>query len=110
MVELKISTEGNIGEKNEEIKQFFMKAMDMCNLVAPFEVKYVCDGSITVVTLLSVDILKNEEEFSKAILNFLDQMVTHCCIDSSVSSIVKVKITVFVNEQGMYTVDTSVFL
>ncbi|CAC5366406.1 unnamed protein product [Mytilus coruscus] len=100
IVELKISTPGAIGQKKEEIKQFFQKAIEMCNLVAPFEVKFVCDGSITITTLIPVGILKNEDEFKKAICKFLDQMVTHCDIDTSIPSVVKVKITVFDTRKG----------
>lgn len=102
IVELKISTSGVIGEKKEEIKQFFQKAIEMCNLVAPFEVKFVCDGSITITTLMPVDILKNEDEFKKAVSKFLDQMVTHCDIDTSIPSVVTIKITVFDTSKGVF--------
>lgn len=99
IVELKISTQGSIREKKEVIKQYFEKAAESLNLVAPFEVKYVWDGSITIGTLLPVDILKNEEEFKSAICIFLDQMVTNCNIETSTPLLVKVKITILDHEQ-----------
>ncbi|XP_071136383.1 uncharacterized protein [Mytilus edulis] len=99
IVEFKISTQGSIGKKKEVIKQYFEKAVEMINIAAPFEVKYVRDGSITIGALLPVDILKNEEEFKNAICIFLDQMVTNCNIETSMPEVVKVKIMILNHEQ-----------
>lgn len=111
IVEFKISTQGSIGKKKEVIKQYFEKAVEMFNLAAPFEVKYVRDGSITIGALLPVDILKNEEEFKSAICIFLDQMVTNCNIETSIPEVVKVKIMILNHEQtGLSYANINIFL
>lgn len=111
IVEFKISTQGSIGNKIEVIKQYFEKAVEMINLAAPFEVKYVRDGSITIGALLPVDILKNEEELKNAICIFLDQMVTNCNIETSMPEVVKVKIMILNHEQtGLSYANINIFL
>ena len=91
----KIETLGYLEKEKENIVRTMEKTAELVQLMYPVDIQYVHTGSITIGTLIPIDIVFDQEKLQQTIHQFLNQMVTTCNIDTSEPLTVKVKIIVF---------------